>query len=472
MSENIKEIYFERSSQKNKGVYDVYLYNISNNEKTFIMEIDLPLSSSVYGSFNLVSDPIVDMSRIVEGFSDFFYNIFSEYYKTINPYIILENTDQIIDFCSKYIDMKNSSFEGFVNKNKKSKTSIIFEPSECRGLLISSMCFKIYSLINLDERLKFNDYSDKAFKDKVIKKLNISDALSKIYTMISSRVYKNLSLNRSVWNVIKATLIKTPDEHSLKLFSHFFNNLFPLLDPGMNPIAYIVKIADDSLRWLISSVYKNKIIFGPESFVTIDEAYGGNLSKDMVYLFSSNDDLNVYSKKGMEILEEIYKVNSLSENFVELEYILDEIIFLPPATKLILFPTINKTFGIDYKYLEKISPRILILTGVYLYEKTSFREEFPILSNFLCSYSSKENLSSKTLYKCRTIEDIINVPGNVFGLSSTKLKYDVISNICGIIISNRKYLTNIVTRKKLPEYNNRDIEKEVSKFVLSMYCST
>mgnify|MGYP000927577499 CR=1 FL=1 len=452
---------------KGKNLFDIYIEKTEGNIEK-IVTIVIPLSSSLYNNFKYVSIPIEEMSVIFgDEFVNFFYNLFMDYLNNNrDPSFILNKIDTILDYSCKYIDNKNYDYKKFINEKKKSKTSIVFSNDEVRSILICSMCFKIYSLFNTDENLKLPDSADREFKDTIIEKLNLKDTIYKIYTTMKSRIYRSSLLDKSIWDIVRKSVFKTPDEHSLKLFNHFCNDLFPLLEPDSNPISYMVKVTDDSIRWLLSTVYKNTVIFDPESFVSVEDMFGGGISKDVFYMFACNDVLDKYAKKGMEILEIKYKVAEHEERFLEIRDILDKITSFPPSSSLVLYPLIMKYFNVPYKYIERSSPRILTLIGIYFKETDDdFNKKYPILSNYLGVYSDDRILSTKSLYKVKSIDNIINNTSNIFGLTSSVLKYEIVSSVCGVILSNRKYLKSVLTNKHIPKFNSLDLENEILSFL-------
>lgn len=451
------------NKQKKRGVFDIVVYESESDTTGRVVDtINIPLSSSLCSGYKFVFGPIEEMSRTFgKPFVDLIEEIISDV-KSFKYDNVLDKVSSIVNFSSTFSDLKNADYNKYLNEKKRSKTSIFFDGEEIRKIIIFSLCLKIYSLVNLS----IPSEVDRRIKSKFVNEIGVGDVLYKIYNSMKSRIYRSSLMDKGIWELIRYHTFKTPDEHSMKLFNHFCNDLFPLLDPESNPISYIVKITDDSIRWLLSTSYKNKVIFGPESFVSVEDLFGSGIKKNIFYLFTCNDVLESIARRGLELLEYKYKVDKNETMFYEVRDLLDSIVCFPPASLLVLFPILKKELNIPYKFVVSASPRILTLVSYYFYESLNdFRVNFPILSNFLGVYTDDEFLSSKSLYRYRSVEFIINDDKRICGFNSIMLKYDVISKFCGVLLCNKRFLKTLVGKKPIPKFNSIDLEKEVYNFI-------
>jgi len=463
-----------RAAKGRKYEWYLQIQDTKTNEITVLHDLKLITSLSISSNFQKVDDVLKGMSESLgEPFVSEFVETFNTYVsKGCDANYLFSKASEFVRWSKEYLDHLNIDYNQFSNEKKRSKTSIVFESTDIRKLMLASIAFKLYSIFSADTQLKLDENTNREFKIEIVKYSGISDILSRIYSVIKSRTSRSSVLDKYVWSLIKVSLNVTPEDYALEIFNFFCNNLFPLLDIKSNPISYLVKVTDDSINWIVCSRYKDKIIFSPESFSNIDEVFTSTLSKEIIELLCDNDLLKKVGEQGLNILERITGAKYGTSKFQLLQDKLDNIIQVPTAVQVVLLPIINKTLNVSFKYLAKTSPRILTLVGIAISEasKDTLGINYPILHNYLTAYSKTVlNNRGYSSYKVKNTDRIVNSSEKIFGLSSSLFKFEIISSICGLLLSSRKKLLSVIDDQKLPKFSNVELEDQVISFYTSLY---
>ena len=246
-------------------------------------------------------------------------------------------------------------------------------------------------------------------------------------------------------------------------------NLLSLLDITQNPVFFLVKVIDDNLKWMMKEVYREKVIYD-ESYTSSESVHGSFIHKDIFHVYCCNDLISKAAKLGMKLLEEEFDITD--SEFIDLKERLDGIKTLDPALRLFTLPIISKVFNVPYNTLKTAPPKHIVLIGALLYilGKNTLCKEYPVLSEFLLLCPIKSNtVISRSSYKLRDITTILKDNTPIFGISSKKLKYDIISPICGILNASKKNLINIVDGQYINKITYSDLEDDVIKFYTNLY---
>lgn len=453
--------------KKGKRQWDLECYKKDNPD----IKIELNLSQvSLTNRFSCVKELFNDINKVIPEFSDWFYDLMSEYLETDYNYeVILDSKDKFLEFSNLYIEKKNINYSKFVDKKKSSTTSIFFDEKDIRAIGLASTCLKLYSIFQHDLILKVSDNVNKIMYDYFISECKEIKTTDKIFNLIRGRNFRSSISDRYMWDLIKITVLENPETNTFSVFNFFMKNLLVLLDIEQNPIHYLVRITDDNLKWLMLEIYKEKIIYD-EAFSNSEVVYGSSISKDSFNIYCCNDIVSKTAKIGLEILENNYNLSE--EDFNNVRERLDEVKFIDPSMKLFSLPVISKVLNIPYKFLLTTPPKHLILISIVMYKlmDDNFLNRFPIITNFLLTYSIQTNTSIiRSSYKLRESDQVLEDNTKLFGINSRKLKFELISPIIGILSSCKKNLCSIIDGKSIAKITYTDLEEDCINFYTLLY---
>ena len=435
--------------------------------------IDLSLiAHSVSNKFSVVGDLISEMCTSINGFESWFSSLVKTYVSSnYNSEILVENADNFHSYAEQYIVTKNINFDNFVDLEKKSKTSIIFYAEDIRAISVSSTALKLYSFFSCDNQLKLPDNLHRKVYEVMIRECIDREVTTKIFQLIRSRTYRSSITDRYMWDFIRMMISETPESYVMTVFNFLMKSIVILIDVEMNPVPYIISTIEDSIRWLMRNVYKDKIVYG-EIFGGTDDIFGSSLTKENFYLYCCQDVIGKAAKIGMDIIDNNDSVDETKYEKVREQ--LNSIGYMFPSALLITLPIASKVLEIPYKFLLTIPPKHAVLIGVFMHElcKGVLDERFPILTEFLMGSPRSENnvtFITKSSYKIRNLELVINDPNLLFGFSSRTLKFDVMSSIVGIISASKRNLVNLITNESLNKTTYYNLESDLCLFFSEMY---
>ena len=456
-----------RNNKKGKKFWNLTIDNPKLDKEPMKIEVQL-VQHSLSNRFEIVQDIFSEMNQLVPEFSDFYFKLLTSYTKSgFDPQIPLKKAKSVVKFAKKYIDNKNIDFSQFVNKNKKTKTSIFFDEKDIYSIGVVSTCLKLYSIFYCDYYYRIPENILKEIFDIFMQDCKINGTVDKIFEVIKARTYRSTITDKYMWVLIKSTIQETPDTTVMSVFNFFISNLLSLLNIEQNPVHYLVKISDDAIKWLMSEIYKEKVLYDDNY---ADELNSTNASKDMFYNYCCTDVINKYIKIALEKIK--IEFNMSDDEFVDFNERLDDIKYIDLSMKLFNIPLISKSFDIPFKHLLKSSPKHIALLSLLIYtlSKDTIVKEYPILSNFLLTYSKIENfILFKSSYKIRNIDSIIQNTTPVFGVNSKKLKYELLSTIIGTLNSSKKNLYLLENGKKLNSITYFDLETDCIEFYTKLY---
>lgn len=480
----------EKKELDNKSKFEVRIWKLNLN------------SSSLSNKFEIVKKFFNEINKLVPGFSDWFLDIFCRYvFSGYNSRILLDEKQKFHDFCREYIEAKNIDFTKFVNEKKKSVTSILVLPNELKELAITSASLKLFGIFSNDNILKLNE---NAYRE-MFKFLRLNSREcgieNKMFELIKCRTYKSYMSDTYMWKWIEIKTNQTPDSFIMDIFAYLLNSLISVLDCEVNPIPFIIKVTDLSVRWLMKPPCKNQTIYG-EIYGGMDDIYGITIGQEAYNVYACNDTVYKASKIGLDLADE-----KLGEKeFDEFMNRLDRIDVTFPYLKILSLPIISKVLEVPYRQLLSVPPKHIILLGVFIRElsKDLLKEKFPFLFDLLVSVprdcedfinqfintSLSDNLLSEELdeklnkrrnksavyvtatkssYKMREIQLFLNNKETIFGFESNVIKYKIFSSICGVISASKKNLISIITGKPISKITNSQLEYEVTNFFLKFY---
>jgi hypothetical protein len=457
-----------KENKKNKRNWFLLDVDDSGNLKESLIELNL-LGSSITNKFGVVSDLLSDICTNVPDFEPWYKKLLKDYLEqSLDAEIIWDNIEDFMTYIEQYVDSKNIDFSNFSKVEKSSKTSVMFLSDDIRAIAISSTALKLYSIICYDSKIKLPENMHRRVYDRIVKPCVILDVTNKIYQLIRSRTYKSSITDRGVWEIIKLRIQETPESYVMAIFNFLMSNMLSTLSIDKNPIPFIVSIIDDSVRWMMRTVYKDRILYG-EVFGGSEDIYGSSVSKESFYLHCCNDVVGKSAQAAISILEN--EANIEEEQFDAIRDRLEKIEYLTSIMKLLILPIAGKVLEIPYRFLLTAPPKHAMLLGIFLnyLSKNTLAERFPIISEFLLAYPKDPTYSTRSSYRVRNMEFIINDKLPIFGFASKDLKFEVMSAICGVFTANKKNLVNIIDGKAITKISYIDLEHDIIKFYNLLY---
>lgn len=434
-----------------------------------LLEQKLSLSS-ITNKYQMVSEVLDDVCTKIPQFSDWFKKLIKDYIESgTNSELILNNANNILNFATIYINLVGVDFSVFTDSNKKSKTSIMFSKDDIRAIAISSTALKLYAIFCYDPELKLPDNAHKAVYQVFIKPCSDLGTVDKVFQLIRSRIYRSSITDRYIWEMIKMAISETPQSYVMTVFNYLMTNMISILEIDKNPIPFLVTIIDDSVRWLMRTVYNDKILYG-EAFSGSEDIYGSSSSKDSFYVYCCNDTIGKAASIGMSILESDYI--SKPEQHEDIKARIDVIDSLTPPMRLLTLPIASKVFDIPYKYLLTCSPKHALLMGIFLFSlaKNIMDDKYPVMSEFLISCPKDCKFSStRSSYRIRNLEFILNDSTAVFGFKAKTLKFDIMSSICGVLSASKKNLISVISGYPLKRIAHSSLEHDAVNFFTKFY---
>lgn len=442
------------------------------NDDRLITELDL-INHSVSNKFEIIIELIKNMSINLEGFESWFTKLIEDYIKSeYDSEILLANISKFQNFSRLYIEYKEVCFDKFVNLDKKSKTSIVFYPDDIRLISTTSTALKLYSLFSCDSNLRLPDNLNRKVYGSLIQPCIDHDITTRIFRLIRSRTYRSSITDKYMWEFIGMMISETPESYVMTVFNFLMKSILILVDVEQNPIPFLVKAVDDSIKWLMRSVYKDRIIYG-EVFPEVEVVFGSALTKENFYLYCCQDVVGKAAKIGMDLLEAGFGLTE--EEFNKARDRLDNITYLYPSAYLITLPIVSKVLEIPYKFLLTIPPKHAVLMGIFMYElsKDILDNRFPILCEFLVSCPKNQNImATRSSYKVRNLELVLNDNHKIFGFGNKVLKFEIMSLISGILSASKKNLVSLFSGKQLTKMTYFNLENDVCMFFSELYSSS
>ena len=457
---------------KIKNSWFLVLDKENNIDEIVKLELNLISGNSIAKKFSIVAEVVLDISKTIPGFTDYFYNMTKEYVDSdYNSEIVLDNIDTLIDYAKKYVDYKNVDYSQFVDKTKVTKTSVLFGELDIKELFIASTALKVYSIFNVDEKMKLPNNMHRQCYDKIVKGCKELGVTDKMFQLIRSRIYRSSITDKYMWDLIKMSISDTPETYVMTVFNFLMVNLVSMLSIESNPVFYLVSIADYKVRWLMRGVYKEKIVYG-EAFSGTDDIFGLSQSKESLHLFCCNDTVARCAKLGMEVLETEYNMDDDEDAFMAIRERLDSIKNITPAMKFFILPIISKVLDVPYKYLLTTPAKHLALVGIFMHHisKDILERKYPILSEFLISCPTEDKyVIAKSFYQLKNFDGVINSNEKIFGFDCKTFKYEILSSLCGILSTIKRSMVSIIDGKKLNKIAYNNLESETVEYYTDLY---
>lgn len=448
-------------------------YLILNDDKKDKIQLDIN-NSIISNKFQAISSVILEAYNNIPEYKNIFDVLIS------NDTINFDLVSKIFECAELYVDSKNIDFNSFCNKKKSTKKSILFEPQEIRKLAVSSVVLKLLSLFlyTNNSEFKLDNSIDREIKNKIID--YCSNVFEKIFKIVSSNIRLDEFRDEYMWKYLQFTLETTLPTHILSIYSFLVNKELVALDIESNPISFFTTIIKDKTKWLMTASYSDKIVY-TESFSSLD-AYSEDYDIDLLHKFCLHEFVYRLSDQGMKflysnILENVspheYKNSDLLKDlesivFSRIENRLNRTTQIHPIHFRLTIPLLCKEFNLSFKELLTVSPKLITLCGVYLYNYSKIinKDEFPNLSQYLLFIPRKENnieINKKSHYVFKNMNLILNSDISAMGeIKSKSLIFDIMSDFVGVLVYYRSKISSILTDRPLNIVTEK-LEKESVK---------
>jgi len=419
-------------------------------------------SSAITNKFHIIAKFIQDLSNYHgEEFDNWFENLLVPYCnRESDRYQILsKNIPAIREYVDDYIENLGVDFDSFVDESKTKKTSILFTASEIKELAKLSGYMKVYSIFSNCEKIDLDKHLDKAIYNSFISDVSY-DIIVKIFEVIRTKTYRYNLSDKFMWDYVKTVQCKSIDFHITNIFNFIMNNILVLCEPDKNPITFFVTVADESVRWVLRSVYKETVVYTDS--ITLEDLQTST-SIDNLSALCYNDTIGRLKRASLDL---IFDRLSCGEEEVKLDRRLKALQFISPLCNFLVFPVLSKITGVPYEHISMMSPEHAALLSVYAnYLFTSvFKERFIHLFELL-NYTPKAQPTIMTTYKIRNIHRFFEVQqeiGNFYGFSCKVVPANLLSSFVGKVIK-LGYL-NILTGEEKVALQQQKVELDIIEF--------
>ena len=155
-----------------KRKYIVYNYDVKNNSKSKVIELNLGFSP-ITNKFNKIIEYVEDCSvKLGDEFNEWFVKLIKDYIDSNRDYIIIKNNiDRLMELCDKYLEICNINFGDYINKSKISRNSIFFDDIDIKKIIQVSSYLKIYFIFSQDAYLQLPSKFHKEVYNRLVNKI-------------------------------------------------------------------------------------------------------------------------------------------------------------------------------------------------------------------------------------------------------------------------------------------------------------
>ncbi len=446
--------------------------------------ITIPLqSSTITNRFFIVENFIHRMSEsFCSEFDEWFeYFIITYYYNHEKRFqILMDNIPEIKDFVDRYFEFSGVNFQSFLDESKAKKNTILFNPDEIEQIAKNSCYLKIYSIISNSETLKLDQRLHKRVYNEFLKDISSTDITLKIYNIVKTKTYKYNFTDKYMWSYIQTVQNKTIEMHVIQIFNFIMNSILILCEENRNPIIYFSTVIDESIKWILRSVYKTSVIY--EDSIATENIQSMNINN--LKTFSYNDTLGRLKSIAYERLHKkvgdlnniMFKDDTKNEKgeLVELQNRIQSIEHISPLCDNFVYPIFSKATKIPYKHFKTLTPEHASILSTLAHDlfKTAFKQEFKHTIELL-NYYPINAPPIATTYKIKSWNDLFeyqNKCKSFYGFNTRISPANIISNFIGRII--RITFVKVEDGSRLSSSSHiPKIENELMKFYTYMFAN-
>jgi hypothetical protein len=431
-------------------------------------------SSTITNKFHIVTNFITNISKNVDGFDDWFVEYINEIWATPESValVIEKNVDNIKHYVNSYIDGVDVVFDGFIDRSKVKKTSILFEGDEIKKITELSGYLKLYMIAYNSSEIHIDNRTHKDLYNKLATEIFQTEIPKKIFDVVKTKTFRYNLSDRYMWDYLKAIQCKTIDLHVIEIFNFITNSILVLCEVDKNPITYFVSVIEESVKWFLRSVYKPAVTYA-ESISTENIQ---SISSTNLNTYSYNDTLGrlkgiAYDSIYQTLEKEALRGTTLDDITVEFQHRCNQIKFTSPLSECLIFPILSKVLEIPYHHFKSISAEHASILSAHLHKclKKVFKLEYKNLFALL-DYFPDEEPSTATTYKIKQVHEFINTQNelnNFYGFKTKIEAHEILNFFIGRI--SRIHFINIYDGKQLIGIPLSKIESDMIKFYSNFF---
>jgi len=430
-------------------------YTIKNNGNK-IIDLDL-MFSPITNKFSRLTDFIEDCSlKIGEEFDNWYCKLINDYKQSDLDYSIVKNNiDKMMEYCDKYLELKNVNFKDYINKSKISRNSIFFDEEDIKKIVQVSNYLKIYFIISQDQKLKLPIKFHKEVYNKLVSKITTCSIVYKLYKIVSSKTYEYNHTDKYMWDYIKNIYCKTTDMHIMSIFNFIMNNILVTCDSASNPIPYLISVIDESIKWILKNIYKDAII------------YSETISTQDVYSVQGKDNLNSYAHNdtiGKLLILSYNKLEEIGiENIDKFKQTISGLKEISLFANYITYPILSKVLDIPFRHFLTIpvSNSYLLNILMFQYLPKDFKDKYPTIKKMLLFYNTEKPII-KTTYKIKNLPDFLKTFNTFLSFKSYIPATELYSSIIGKL--SRNSYTSFLNDRKINNFPLARLETDMVNF--------
>ncbi len=459
---------------------DVKVYEMKHNDETFLT-LNL-INSSITNKFYIITNFISNLSQTIGEEFDIWLKDFLIKYKENDEErfsILEENIPYIKLYVDQYIQNVNIDYDQFVDESKAKKSSILFNAIEIKAIIQLSNYLKLYSLISNEENFKLPKRLHKNIYNIIARELISSDVILKVFNVIKTKTFRYNITDRAMWDYIKMIQSKDVDAYVIEIFNFIMNQILVLCEEDKNPIIYFVSVIDESVKWVLRSVYKGTIIY--EDSISTEDVHGPNI--DNLKSYSYNDTLGMLKTIAYDHIFNLLEKNSAvkfetdlqDEAITKLQTRLSEIQYVSPVCEFLVYPIFSKLTNIPYQYFETLSPEHSAVLSLYLniiLKRVFSKNEYNDLFSLLEYYPTSEPAIATT-YKIKQYQLYIKIQNeiqNFYGFNTKTIPHDILNYFIGRI--SRINLFKIIDGQRLMGIPMSKIESDAIVFYTKLWSNS
>jgi len=389
--------------------------------------------------------------------------------------IFVNNIHKLKVYVDEYMESTNIDYTKFVDLTKAKKNSILFSPDEIKNILRLSCYLKVYSVISNNEEMAFGKTLHKQIYNKLADNVIETDIASKLFDVIKTKTFRYNLSDKYMWDYIKKIQCKDIGSHIIEIFNFIMNYIMVLCEDDKNPITYFVGVIDQSVKWILRSVYKGTIVY--DDSISTEDIHGININNLLTYSF--NDTLGRIKAIAYEkIHNQLEKSSSLTmdeevsdKDLVNFNNRIEQIEYISPLCTSMVFPLLSRMTNISYVHFKTISPDHASILSYYLHSllQKAFKGEYRNVF-LLLQYYPLSQPSINTTYKIKSIHEYINVQDSVqnfFGFNTKILPHKILCHFIGRV--SRINFCHIFTGQKLSGIPLSKVESDMIKFYTNLF---
>jgi len=435
------------------------------------------VASTVTNKYHIVTNFIERVAEFHgEEFSDWFIHLIKECQDVDKrAEIFVDNIPKLKTYVDEYMESTNVDYNKFVDMTKVKKNSILFSPEEIKNILRLSCYLKVYSVISNNEEMAFGKNLHKQIYNKFADNVIETEIVSKLFDVIKTKTFRYNLSDKFMWDYIKKVQCKDIGSHIIEIFNFIMNYIMVLCEDDKNPITYFVGVIDQSVKWILRSVYKGTIVY--DDAISTEDIHGINTNNLLTYSF--NDTLGRIKSMAFEkIHNQLEKSTSLTmdedvsdKDLVDFNKRIEKIEYISPLCTSLVYPLLARMTNITYVHFKIISPDHAAILSYYLHSllQKAFKGEYKNLFSLLQYYPLSQP-SINTTYKIKAIHKYINIQDetqNFYGFNTKTLPHKILCHFIGRV--SRINFCHLLTGQKLSGIPLTKVEEDMILFYTKLF---